>query len=639
MVVALTVAFTTIGGVMVSTITNNDPLIARASIQRLAYRALSSGVNAYQSDINADPYLAACNSTTNYPSGSNATAQCAGINYETWSQVPGTDVGNGVIPEYYMFDNPYAVVDSTTNALSYLDVQVVGAAGFGSNIVYYSTVAKFTPANGFLDNVWWSNYEAYNSSADTNPATIGSATGCSWYWSTSYNNSGSCTPVFFGPNDSIVGPVFSNDSIFADSRPNFGASYPVTTADPSCLFVDPNDSNHGSPPGCRNTTSDVGTYDAANSSNSASNQEQIPQDNLALANFAQQNGCYYQGPTTITVIGNKMTVLSKGTSASGANDTLNFAGNTSVCPTDGTTQVSLPNNGVIFVDQGGNGNSGDNPFDGVTQTTCHGRRCTTNTIDNQTAVGSGACSGCYYGQTNSPDNEADAFVSGSLSGHLTVASEKNVVITGPLTYADCTWAGTQSQSNCNYNSFTSSTATNDVLGLIAYQYVEVNLPVDGNGNILTPCGASGAQAAPLCDPSTSSGNPAGGQGLEIDASVLALQDSFIVNNYTQSNSNNRSGNEGTLTLYGSIQQDARGPVGQFNGGSIVSGYAKHYLWDPRLPFYSPPYYLTPGTQSWALTSSAESYTGSCPNLPPAQSMPATSQPNFTNGSWPACSTP
>ena len=43
--------------------------------------------------------------------------------------------------------------------------------------------------------------------------------------------------------------------------------------------------------------------------------------------------------------------------------------------------------------------------------------------------------------------------------------------------------------------------------------------------------------APLCDPSTSGGNPApsGGYGLTIDASILALQGSFIVNNYQTSN--------------------------------------------------------------------------------------------------------
>ena len=284
----------------------------------------------------------------------------------------------------------------------------------------------------------------------------------------------------------------------------------------------------------------------------------------------------------------------------------------------------------------------------MSQQTCvthHGQQtCTTSTIDSQTSTG--GCTGCYYGQTSDPETEADAFVSGNLSGHLTIGSDQNIIIDGALTYADCSWAGTASQSNCAYNSFTSSSKTNDTLGLIAYNYVEVNMPVSSNGNVLATCGTSGAEPAPLCDPSTSSGDPAGTQngssyGLIIDASLLALQGSFIVNNYqTQNNtSSNPMNNEGTLTVYGSIQQDAHGAVGTFQGSSVVSGYSKAYLWDPRLPFYSPPYYLTPGTPSWSLASSAESYTGTCPSQPPAQNLPTTTQPTFNQSGWAACTVP
>lgn len=622
LVVALTVAMTTVGGVMVTTIVNNDPILTQTSIQRYAYRALASGVNAYQNMINANPYLAACNSTTN-PGAANATAQCAGINYQAWSQVPGTEVGNGVIPEYYKFDNPREVIDPTTNAITYLDVQIVGAAGFPGKDVYYSTVAKFTPANGFLDNVWWSNYEA-----------TGTPSSCQYYWATNYSNAGSCTPVYFAVDDSITGPVFSNDSIYIDGKPNFGANYPVTTADPYCQFVNPLNGTHGLSPSNKTnpadncyltnhgTNQDIGTYDAATSSYGKGNYEPIPTDNSALANYAEQGGCYYVGPTTITLNGNQMTVSSPGTTSTGTGDSpFKFGSNASTCPTNGTGP--LPVNGVVFVN-GGNNNTvstaNANPFDGYQKSYSCGTRknpktCYT-TVDAQTSTG--GCSGCYYGQTTTPDFEGDAFVSGSLSGQLTIGANNNVIIDGPLTYADCAWS---SQSNCYYNDSTSSSATNDVLGLIAYQYVEVNHPVDSYGNILPAC-SSTSLARPLCDPSTSGGNPAGGQGLEIDASLLGLQNSFIVNNYGSGSS------EGTLTMYGSIQQDARGAVGKFLGSSITSGYSKKYLWDSRLPLYSPPYYLTPGTPSWSLVSSSESYTGTCPPMPPAQPTPNSTQPAY-----------
>ncbi|MGO8871027.1 MAG: hypothetical protein ACLQPH_06415 [Acidimicrobiales bacterium] len=611
MVIGLVILLTTIGGVMMTNIVANDPILTQASIQRYAYRALASGLNAYQSAVNADPYLGACNADTN-PGGPDASTQCATISYGTWSQVPGTGVGNGIIPEYYKFDNPQQVTSSTTNELVDLEVQIVGAAGFPGKDVYYSTVAKFVPANGFLNNVWWTNYES-----------TGTPSQCTYYW-TSYSTPANCTPVFFDSQDHITGPIFSNDSIYVDGGPNFGVNYGVTTADPKCQFVDPGATNGannlgkvpnpaGSNSNCAVTaTAESVTYDAAKSSYSAKNYETIPTDNSELGNYAKQGGCYYEGPTTVTLIGNQMTVLSKGTSATaGANaDPLNFGSDTSNCPTDGTTKVSLPANGVIFVAGGDyTGKTNINPFEGIGSTCNSENPCT------QTQPG--GCNGCYYGQTGSPDTEGDAFVSGSLSGQLTIGANNDVIIQGPITYADCTsWVGTAQQSACNYNN--ALTGVNDTLGLIAYNYVEVSRPVDGNGNVLGYCGQGGSLPAPLCNPATKNGG-----GLIIDASLLGLQQSFIVNNYQQ------GANDGQLYAYGSIQQDARGPVATIQGGNVQTGYGKTYTWDPRLALYSPPFYLTPGTASWALDSSAESYCGLEPPVPPVQQTPSTSQP-----AWP-----
>jgi hypothetical protein len=606
-VVAITVALTTVGGVMVSTINNNSPIIAKASIERLAYRALASGINSYTSAINADPYLAACNVNTNYPSGADATSQCAGLSYQTWSQVAGTDTGNGVIPEYYKFDNPLEITDPTSGALTYLEVQIVGAAGFGSNIVYYSTVAKFTPANGFLNNVWWTNFESVPNSGSLNkPAQ------CTYYWS-SYTTPSNCTPVYFDAQDTITGPIFSDDSIYVDAASNFGTTSGITTADPKCLFVEPGVTEGGnnlghvpSPAGannnCQQTAAYEGiTYSAADSSFSAANFEPIPTDNSQLGNYAKQGGCYYTGPTQITLSAAGMVVSSPDTTKDGTGDSngsghLNdFNSDSSVCPVNNATPVALPKNGVIFVDSLSTGAavSGANPFDGK------GVNCN----------GTNPCAQTYYGETSTPgpDKEGDAFVNGSLSGHLTIGANNDVVIDGAITYADCTgWAGTAQQSACNYNN--ASTGVNDTLGLIAYNYVEVSRPEDGNGNQLKYCNQTGHLAAPLCNPALSTG------GLTVDASILALNQSFIVNNYQDGN------NDGQLTIYGSIQQDARGPVASLNNnGTVNTGYGKTYTWDPRLPLYSPPFYLTPGTPSWALSSSSESYTGKEPNCPPANS--------------------
>ncbi len=161
-----------------------------------------------------------------------------------------------------------------------------------------------------------------------------------------------------------------------------------------------------------------------------------------------------------------------------------------------------------------------------------------------------------------------------------------------------------------------SLQTNDSLGLIAYNYAEIDHPVDQEtltytrgtlvptgGTALQHCGTPGALSAPLCDPSSTSGN------LTVDAAILALHESFVVNNYMV------GGAEGQLTAYGSIQQFARGPVGVFSGSTIISGYSKYYTWDPRLELFAPPSYLQPGTQSWALASSSVNMTQACPQLP------------------------
>ena len=235
----------------------------------------------------------------------------------------------------------------------------------------------------------------------------------------------------------------------------------------------------------------------------------------------------------------------------------------------------------------------------------------------------GGCTNCYYGQTGSPDAEGDAFVNGSLSGQLTIGTANNVIIDGNVTYADCagTWTTGQSGSSAPSEGFCpySPGGTNDALGLIANNYAELNRPViaastqgSGGPTVEPPCGAT---PAATCDPSD------GTDGVTIDAAVLALTQAFVVNNYTD------SGTEGDLTVYGSLQQFARGPVGTFNGSSITTGYQKNYTWDPLLDFVSPPSYLVPSTASWVLTSvNTDAGVGSTNTCPPLLPVYGSSQP-------------
>lgn len=89
----------------------------------------------------------------------------------------------------------------------------------------------------------------------------------------------------------------------------------------------------------------------------------------------------------------------------------------------------------------------------------------------------------------------------------------------------------------------------------------------------------------------------------IDAAILSTNHSWIVDNY-------KCGNLlGTLTVWGSIAQFWRGPVGTAGG----SGYIKNYNYDDRLANQQPPSFLAPtNATSWKVsreTSAPLSFTG------------------------------
>ena len=234
------------------------------------------------------------------------------------------------------------------------------------------------------------------------------------------------------------------------------------------------------------------------------------------------------------------------------------------------------------------------------------------------ALTNGGCNSCYYGETRIARCRGRRLRQRAHCPASSPSARPNdVIVDGNITYADCQGSWTTGQSGqansyCPYNN-TGGVANNDTLGLIADKYVEVNRPLlastssGNNPTVLNTC-TSQAQA-PLCDPSS-------GNGITIDAAVLALNESFVVNNYGD------GGTEGQLNVYGSIQQYARGPVGTFNGNQMVTGYQKQYTWDPLLDYLFPPSYLVPSTAAWSLSSvSANGGSGAtannvCPPLEP-----------------------
>jgi hypothetical protein len=147
----------------------------------------------------------------------------------------------------------------------------------------------------------------------------------------------------------------------------------------------------------------------------------------------------------------------------------------------------------------------------------------------------------------------DAFVSGTLSGQLTIASDNYVYATGDVLYKD---------------------PRSDVLGLVGNNGVLVWNPMSWG----TPMIAA--------------------QNREIDAAILSPAHTFQVQNY------NVGSYRGVLTVDGSIAQNYRGPVATTSGGSTVTGYSKNYTYDARFVTVTPPYYLKPTSASFRVSSYA-----------------------------------
>ncbi len=131
---------------------------------------------------------------------------------------------------------------------------------------------------------------------------------------------------------------------------------------------------------------------------------------------------------------------------------------------------------------------------------------------------------------------------GTLKGQLTVHSETQIDIMGDLLY--------------NTDPLVDSTST-DLLGIVS----EGNIQLDINAHTAN-----------------------GSQDVYIQASLMALNNSFYVEDYSSGDP------RGTIYLLGGLIQKERGAVGTFSGGSVASGFSKNYKYDTRFKTSVPPYF-------------------------------------------------
>jgi len=131
-------------------------------------------------------------------------------------------------------------------------------------------------------------------------------------------------------------------------------------------------------------------------------------------------------------------------------------------------------------------------------------------------------------------------ISGEITGQITIHTEDDIEIDGDLTY---------------YNDPIDNPGSNDLLGLVS----EEDVRIDQNAHTFK-----------------------GSKDIDIQASIMALGDSFHVENY------NWGSSRGEIRLLGGIIQNRRGPVGTFSGSGVASGFSKDYQYDERLLVDVPP---------------------------------------------------
>ena len=153
----------------------------------------------------------------------------------------------------------------------------------------------------------------------------------------------------------------------------------------------------------------------------------------------------------------------------------------------------------------------------------------------------------------------DAWVSGTYHKDLTIATENDLIVNGDVISAD-----------------------DARLGLIADGFVRVWHPVNRPSVGSTTC----------TEPSGS----AKLNGRRIDAAILSLLHSFMVDNYYCGSG------IGTLTINGVIAQKFRGAVGTNSG---ATGFEKDYHYEEKLAYKGPPHFLDPVQSAWKLRGFTE----------------------------------
>jgi hypothetical protein len=555
-----------------------------------AYGIKSQNISRRDQDWNAalsaaeagvDDYIYRLNqNTTYYLYGAGTSPPDGNVAFTQWVPVPG---GNAEGEFRY-----------TPNSSNFLTTGIIELTSSGRVNGEVRTIHTILRRRAFIDFLYFTWYETkdparYTGVGEFTIAQADAQCGNRFFYgalardSSTTDGDFACSDINFISADTIKGPMHTNDAMLLCGSPQFQGEATTTfpgTGSPIKLYrtntACSTNPGPGFLPGFPQKAGEL-TFPASNNALRAAADPALGGD-----------GCVYTGPTSIRMLSTGQMVVnspftrvrSQPACAGPATRSATFT------PTPPQT-VNLPPNGVVYV-QGVPG-TGDPNF---TSATDLNTRCPTTSVPTsgnnvsvrQNPLGYPRILTSGGGNPNGYDitpgygcTDGDAFVAGTLNGQLTIGASDTIIAaaynsSNSTTTSAVNMDNGHASEDIRYN----STAGNTVLGLAANIYVEVFHPMEDDGDEM------------LND-----------DNITIQAAVMSVLHSFVVQNYNMGESHN------DLSVFGAIAQKYRGLVGTFSGSSVVTGYAKDYVYDNRLRFLSPPSWVSPVESQWRVKTFSE----------------------------------
>lgn len=517
--------------VAVTAVNGDSHLTVRDLQQKQAYEAAKAGIDDYAYHLHANnSYWTSCASMEE-PGAVNL--QGSTTNRLTVPGTTGAEYAIELLPSTTQSTYTQCQTDHATESMLQSKDPLKGTFRIRSNGYdgdsHVALIATFKPAS-FLDYVYFTQLET------SDPVTYGSTklieaaeNQCSktmrdGRYLVEIASHKYCDVISFKTGDFINGPMHTNDAFAICGSPTLGGS----AADPVEVS--------GPPPGWF-STGDI-PHSGSSCDGSSKNFQGTLTANSAVLTPPPTNeelngvaGAKYKGQVRICLSGKSMTVMTYSEA------------NSCTSPSGVQYSGSIPANGVVYVESGVNCSKEYSPFNTSYEVTTLNAEC------------------------------GNAYVEGTYTGQLTIATYNDIIVTGKLCLESC-------EAKLPFKG-------EGVLGLVANNFVRVYHPEPYRIEKERNWWGEVIRETKVYECKNGTGSI---MNETIDAAILAISHSFIVDNYS-------CGSElGTLTVNGAIAQKYRGVVGTTGG----NGYLKSYNYDGRLKYIEPPSFIAPEKTAWVI---------------------------------------